>query len=196
MQKAANPNLEIEGSIFESVWAISYIADVWNLVYAQDDFSSSEDWYSPVSKVYEHVDLKRMAFEKAYFHSLISRIAPTLANTPQQVQEILSALSENWRHYYPWAYSDTDGAIGVSATVIAENIVTKIWEMYQDKNPDIDTFAKQKWENWRVDLLAGIWDELFARLLLHERSEWPKQIRIIAETIHKKWKNWEQWQIS
>lgn len=145
LQKVNSPDLETGGWIFESVWAISYISEVWNLLYTTVDFSSSEGGSSPVSEEYKHLDLKRMAFEKAYFHSLISKLDPSLARTPQKVQQILSGLSEEWRHYYPWAYSDDNRVIWVSATVIAENIALKISEMYKDKNLNIDEFAPKKW---------------------------------------------------
>ncbi len=50
--------------------------------------------------------------------------------------------------------------------------------------PEHEQFANSVGsESWRVDLLAGIFDELYARLLVTHISDWDAQIKYVAEDI-------------
>lgn len=110
-----------------------------------------------------------------------------------------SAEHKDHPQYYRGMYSHGDISAGVSWSYvyhesIGEIIIAITWWLYRN---DVNNFAPERKvheskkehvvpseENlWRVDLLASIFDELYARLLLHPENEWDEHIQYTAETI-------------
>jgi len=62
--------------------------------------------------------------------------------------------------------------------------------------PENIEFASSIWtEAWRVDLLASIFNELYARLLLNHHSEWEYHIEHVAKEIIAHFKSNDLWKI-
>ena len=100
------------------------------------------------------------------------------------MMQIFQYLYEATRaRHYRWGYHNVQDnrTIWVSGAALDETVVQKILTQAWHTG-NLEEIA-EKFGCGKVDLLAGIGDELMARLIAHDRSEWEEQIALVGNDI-------------
>lgn len=180
-------------SLFESPWVLTKVSNKFHTTLYQD-FRNSFIWWddlSPVAQAYEHVFMEQICIKKAMMHALIHMIPQWTPLHTSMVQQYLQEFTEAFQYRWGYQNPDTKETFGVSGTSMSECVVAEILKQ-AGFTWGLDDIAKH-FKCWRVDLLAGIWDELMARLMAHDESEWGAQIQIVGDDIKQHMKNNTLW---
>lgn len=169
--------------LFESSGAITIIKKSWEIkdfsFHPNNNIIRNKDT-SSVSNQYNHPLLKRMSFEKAYFHHLIILAKGNPNLQLSLIQEYIENVTG--KNAYRWNYATEDLRIWASGTSMNEKIIEHI--LNHAANTSIQDIVKEL-SCHRSDVLAWIGDEFFCRLIWRPISEWKEQITIIAKEIQR-----------
>jgi len=180
--------------LFHSPGAVS-ILEWWRVSHASYNVvwkEYGEQTESNVSRAYPEEVLQWMSLQKATIASIFNAFKWQFELSTSLMQAVVWILWEDIKkpEYYRWLYSHQWKSIGVSGSYVNHDMIEKIMATLDpfdaikiDKispiRQDKDT---EEWV-WRVDLLAWIFDELLARLVLHDVRDWEYQIQLVAEDI-------------
>lgn len=174
--------------LFESTWSIRMLDTDNNWEWYDDPYHishlrSSVKTLTDVAKEYGQDALPVYALKKAI---LISTFLPITQTIP--MHKLLDSIIERTgTPQFRGGYWYEGNLIWVGGSEVDENVKQKIFKM-AGIDGDLDEIAQKIWCG-RVDLLAGIFDELLARLILHERSEREEQIQIVVNDIKRHIRN-------
>lgn len=152
--------------LFDSPWAIVQIDKDWKIEDSYHNFhnilSLQDETPSPVSEQYERTVLLRMAFEKAYFHHIMSLVPQWTPLHTSIIQELLSKMIMSQQYRWGFHNRETWETIWNSWSSLNEGVVKKIiWEKLW---MTIDEYCKIC-KCWECDVLAGLWDELMSMII-------------------------------
>lgn len=190
--------------VFHSPWAVSIL---WENEVIHTSFNTTGDKgiQSQVSLAYNANVLRSMSLEKARIADMFHTFKWNFEVSTTLMQAVIEIIGRSGSiqnpEYYRGLYSHETKSVWVSGSYVPHETVDAIMTWLSAyENHDIDTIApirhdKMESEKWRVDLLAGIFDELYARLLLHHVSEWDFHIKQIAEEVKAHAQKGELWKL-
>lgn len=180
-----------ENDLFHSQGAVC-ILEWWKIYYTSLNDIGEDVSKSWVSKAYGTELLMWMSLQKASVASIFHQFKWQFDISTQLMQAVLWILGEESKHwsYYRWLYSHQGKSIWISGSFLPHEVSEKIMEKLDPFDAiRLDTIAPERNDKnndesvWRVNLFAGIFDELLARLILHNKEDWGYHIWLVAEDI-------------
>lgn len=189
--------------LFHSPGAVSVI-EWWKLSHASfDDRHLSRDnqsgWgeemayiRSWVSRAYDTQILQWMSLQKATIASIIHAFKGQFELSTSLMQAVVWLL---WNdidkpEYFRGLYSHNGKSIGVSGSYVPHEMIDRVMTHLDPMDSiELDSISPVKNNKQsdevvgRVDLLAGIFDELLARLVLHDVKDWEYHIEQVAKDL-------------
>ncbi len=174
--------IEMNGKLFESVWSVRVLHN--NGCEWYEDFSKHFIWSNDTSDVVQEYwkdFIQAISLKKAILHLLFQVSSPWTVIHTGIVQEYINNITNDFHYRGGYHNSINNATVWVSGSVLNEEVVEQI---FRQANIEwtLDEIAEKIWCG-RVDLLAGIWDELMARLLSHDQHECEEQIQIVVDDI-------------
>jgi len=158
-----------------------------------ENILSEEGGNSTVSEKYNHNVLWRMAFEKAYFHFLISLIPVWSPLSTAMIQEYLTKLAGEDQYRGGFHNPTTGETFGNSASSLNEEVVESILKHFYPEM-SIEDHCK-RYDFHQCNLLAGIGDELMSRILALGEERLVLIMDYIASHIRRAAKGDTMWML-